>query len=461
MERMLKQNNESANLQNAVQAKFTSKSRENEFENNIVNSPVMVAQREKLQNLFGGAIQRQGAEEEPLQGKFGAVQRIEDEEPLQGKFDTAQRVEEEEPLQGKFGAAQRIEEEEPLQGKFEAVQRVEEEEPLQGKSNIIQTKHELGEEEFLPGKFGGAQRVEDEEPLQAKFDAVQRIEEEEPLQGKLALGQLKTVSKDNLLRQNESVGAAPVQRVVYPTMAAMWGAVHPAYALANIANDSTLNSLYHDAEAQLPNVDFQQVGGMAPQIASTPLAAQPYRIDWDTAANLGHDNHFFAGEIIHELAHAASSQQYTRNGANQGDLIWVNMNLPAPVGVVNPLTGLAPNQLLAAQNQRQTLINNWNDLDAEALVDSNAGTLTAGQYAHISGRIQYAGATSDLHNETVLGDIMYYLLANNLENCRTYKFAKRMLKEANDRRQNGFWSNQGTNVRRVDRQAWWFQFWKW
>lgn len=83
-------------------------------------SPAMIAQRKKMQNLFGGAAQLKGVEDEPLQGKFDAIQRVEEEEPLQGKFETVQRVEEEEPLQGKFDPVQRVEEEEPIQHKLAA-----------------------------------------------------------------------------------------------------------------------------------------------------------------------------------------------------------------------------------------------------------------------------------------------------------------------------------------------------
>jgi hypothetical protein len=117
----MKQDSESA--KQTAQAKFTSKSRENEQASSIDDSPAMVAQRKKLNSLFGGAIQRV-EEEEPLQGKFETTQRVEEEEPLQGKFEAAQRVEEEEPLQGKFEAIQRVEEEEPLQGKFDAASSV-------------------------------------------------------------------------------------------------------------------------------------------------------------------------------------------------------------------------------------------------------------------------------------------------------------------------------------------------
>ncbi len=80
------------------------------------------AQRQRMAAAFGPAVaQKAGEEEEPLQGRFEAVQRVEEEEPLQGRFDTAQRMEEEEPLQGRFEAVQRVEEEEPLQGRFAAV----------------------------------------------------------------------------------------------------------------------------------------------------------------------------------------------------------------------------------------------------------------------------------------------------------------------------------------------------
>ncbi|MCK9200420.1 MAG: DUF4157 domain-containing protein [Gallionella sp.] len=153
MQRVQKQGSESENAQRTAQAKFTSWSRENEQTNVIDGSPAMIAQRKKLNSLFGGAIQRQGAEEEMLQGKFDTAQRVEEEEPLQGKFETAQRVEEEEPLQGKFETAQRVEEEDLLQGKFETAQRVEEEEPLQGKFEAVQRAEE---EELLQGKFEAA-----------------------------------------------------------------------------------------------------------------------------------------------------------------------------------------------------------------------------------------------------------------------------------------------------------------
>jgi hypothetical protein len=127
MERLARQKGESANSTRVAQGRFTSNSRENE----LANSPMMTAQRQKLQSLFGSAAQFKGPEEEPLQGKHPAGE----EEFLPGKFGAQQhKSAEEESLQGKFDTVQRAEEEEkPLQGKVSTVQRVEEEEPLQKK----------------------------------------------------------------------------------------------------------------------------------------------------------------------------------------------------------------------------------------------------------------------------------------------------------------------------------------
>ena len=111
MERIAKESGgrEAANSRRIAQGKFPDAA--SDAASRVDGSPMMIAQRKKLEGLFGGAVQLQGAEEEPLQGKFETAQRVEEEEPLQGKFETAQRVEEEEPLQGRFPAAAQLKEE--------------------------------------------------------------------------------------------------------------------------------------------------------------------------------------------------------------------------------------------------------------------------------------------------------------------------------------------------------------
>jgi hypothetical protein len=91
------------------------------------SSSSSVSETVGLRNAFSfpavPALQRQGVEEE-LQMKKIPAQLMEEEEPIQGKFGTLQKVEqEEEPIQGKFNTIQKVEEEEPIQGKFDSKQK--------------------------------------------------------------------------------------------------------------------------------------------------------------------------------------------------------------------------------------------------------------------------------------------------------------------------------------------------
>ena len=249
-----------------------------------------------------------------------------------------------------------------------------------------------------------------------------------------------------------------VQRVVYANMNAMWAAVHPGYNLANIQQNAALAELYDDAAAQLPNCDFQQVAGASPAAGVAPAGApQPFYIRWDTPA-AGTDPDYFAGAIIHELAHAAVSQQYARHGVNQGEDVWANVHLP-PAGAAAPGAGgagaPAQHQLDAMERQSATIIANWGDL---RLVAAGDPALPHAALAHVQGRIDRGETQPLVHNDTVIGDILYYLLAKNLQHSSTYRFAVRMLGEANNRRRN---PAQGVEARRVDRQARWYELWKW
>jgi hypothetical protein len=430
------------------------------------HSPRMVAQRAQLAAAFGtGAptAQRQGQDEEPLQGRS---------DPSAGT--AAQAA----PAENRTGLPN------PLKAGVESLSGMSldhvkvhygSDKPAQLSALAYAQGSDIhlgpGQEQHLPHEawhvvqqaqgrvkptlqMAGGVDVNDDAGLEAEADTMgQKALATRPLTDPVPVAQR--------VAHAATAATSTVQRVVYPNMGAMWAVVHPGYALANIDADGVLAALYNDAAAQLPNCDFVQVPGTSPQASSTPLAAQPFRIDWDTAAALGLDNDYFASAIIHELAHAATSQQYRRNGVNHQQFIWANMNLPAAVGAVNPVTGMAPNQLASYQAQMQTIDRNWMDLEAEAQADLNSGALNAPQHGHIDGRIQYALATGFVHNDTVLGDMMYYLMAKNLADTRTYAFARRMLKEANDRRSNGFWSNADTEARTVDSRAWWFQFWKW
>jgi hypothetical protein len=305
-----------------------------------------------------------------------------------------------------------------------------------------------------------ARRVED--PVAAPPSAAAQILRLQSAVGNRALARRLGELGDARRSTQPRSRARSLQRVVYPDMATMWTAVGSNFDDEFVA-DSVLRELYLDASDQLQNCDFVQVPGTAPQIGpqAVPPAAVPYRVDWDTAANLGLDPDYFDAAIIHELAHASAAEMYDRHGANQAELQWANMSLPAAVGAVNPVTGLAQNQLLSMQAQIRTISANWTDLEAEALADNADNTFTAPQYAHVDGRIQYALSTAYVHNDTVLGDLMYWLRAKDLDGSRTYAFARRMLNEANDRRREGLWAAPGEEVRRVDSQARWWQILTW
>ncbi|MEL6424851.1 MAG: DUF4157 domain-containing protein [Pseudomonadota bacterium] len=79
----------------------------------LADGSARVTQLRALQRVAdgrtGAPIQRAAMDEEPMQGKFDPVQRMDEEEPMQGKFDPVQRMDEEEPMQGKFAPVQRAE----------------------------------------------------------------------------------------------------------------------------------------------------------------------------------------------------------------------------------------------------------------------------------------------------------------------------------------------------------------
>lgn len=84
MERVPKEKRNSATR--VAQGKNVLNQSQGDISSRINNSPQMIAQRMRLRSMFGGAIQLQGPEDEMLQGKLEAAQRVKEEEPLQGKF---------------------------------------------------------------------------------------------------------------------------------------------------------------------------------------------------------------------------------------------------------------------------------------------------------------------------------------------------------------------------------------
>ncbi|MBE8992775.1 hypothetical protein IQ275_37910 [Nostoc sp. LEGE 12450] len=103
---------------------------------------------------------------------------------------------------------------------------------------------------------------------------------------------------------------------------------------------------------------------------------------------------------------------------------------------------MADNQMndpvLGAAVQQQTMHHNWENLRAEGNLENANGVLTdeqANVLTAIGGRIDYAQTISPMaHYDTVLVDILYYLVAEGLTGTRTYRYASRMMAESNGRR---------------------------
>lgn len=279
----------------------------------------------------------------------------------------------------------------------------------------------------------------------------------------------ETQGSERVQRQaaNRNTQRGVIQRVVYPNMNAALGAVLAAHPLAPPVPgmggfDATLRALFTDAENQLPLTDFILNGGVGNAAAAdgnpafNPLLPRgpgnpPFRLQYrPTHASAVADPNYLISAILHELIHVSTEENY--GGAPHG-YHWLNVQLPP--GLATPA---AVGAEVAAQENR--LVQNLNDAIAVAAGDATLAGFP-GLQAHIINRLtNYSLLNPDVHYDTVLADLMAYMQLNGATNGPTFKFIRRMVKESTDRRLNAPW--WGTKrTRRVDRNAWWFQFWKW
>ncbi len=262
--------------------------------------------------------------------------------------------------------------------------------------------------------------------------------------------QNEAAGRANLVVSRASAGAGVVQRVIYHNMNALFQAAVGAHNAPNIGQfDASLRSLIADAERQLPVVDVQAVPNLnrTAEAEPNPAPPPPYRLRYDPNEP---NREWLLSSILHELTHVSAARNYDRRGAlpNQLAGTWAtNLNLPA----------LSAEQDL--QIQIAVLRQNLDDLDEIARTDT---TLPNQVRDHIRDqRYPYASVLAWFEYDSVLSDIMMYMQLNNVPtNSPTFKFVRRLVKEAQDRRlKRPLWSIK--RARRVDRNAWWFQFWKW
>jgi hypothetical protein len=112
-------------------------------------------------------------------------------------------------------------------------------------------------------------------------------------------------------------------------------------------------------------------------------------------------------------------------------------------------------------NQVQTLQDNITD--ALHVVDNDPG-LTRAQINHLSqghmARLPYGGFLARREYDAVVADSLLYLQQQGRTNTASFRFLRRLANEASNRRLVAAWRGIKT-ARRVDRNASWFQFWKW
>ncbi|MEO5645299.1 MAG: hypothetical protein ABIQ40_18555 [Bacteroidia bacterium] len=257
---------------------------------------------------------------------------------------------------------------------------------------------------------------------------------------------------ENLSIGNEGV----IQKATYDDMDTMWQTEFQNETWL-VTDDKDLLANYNEAKAQLPYVDFLNTPGADPHVDPNVVREDGrITIRFDRTNPNNWDPDFFVAAIIHELIHIANLRKYEKNSdPDETGLAFANFHLPEPESLVKK-DGLAPNQVESIRSQLKILGQNWEDLYTTAENDNKKGLFTELIFKHLKDRIQYGGGKAIEETDTVLFDISFYLAIKELTTTDTFKFVKRLLREATDRR-----NTPGKKVSRVDAQAYWIQFWKW
>ncbi len=258
--------------------------------------------------------------------------------------------------------------------------------------------------------------------------------------------------KENISIGNERI----IQKATYDDIDTMWETEFKNETWLE-TDDVDLWANYDEATEQLPYVDFLNTPGVDPHVDPNVVREDGRSTIRFDRTNPNHwDPDFYVAAIIHELIHIANLRKYEKNADSaETGLAFANFHLPEPEGEARE-NGLAPNQVESIKTQLRVLGQNWEDLYTTANNDNIKGLFTEPIFKHLKDRIQYGGGKAIEETDTVLFDISFYLAKKELTNTDTYKFVKRLLREATNRR-----NTPGQKVRRVDAQAYWIQFWKW
>lgn len=281
--------------------------------------------------------------------------------------------------------------------------------------------------------------LNDDQDLEREADVMGARAQEHGLVQRALAGQ------GDVARASAPPAHGTVQRVVYANAPAMWAAVAPTVPVATImgiiGRNAELQTLYQDILLHLGTMDFVVRAASDPKASVQQNPGGTYDIYYDIPAN--QTGHFaveedFVGAMIHEMAHVASSQLYDTQ-VPQGETYHIaNMHLP----VLNPAGGfiggniVGDNQItaagLGARDQTLTMDANWTVLEGILWPSRDFSTH---EKAHLQTRLDYArGVAPHAHYDTVLVDLLYYLLHHNMHESHFYLQATEMLREANVRR---------------------------
>jgi hypothetical protein len=251
-----------------------------------------------------------------------------------------------------------------------------------------------------------------------------------------------------------------IQRATYNTLRDVWTNEFPLFADMEAYRNDDILSDYLEAQEVLPYVDFMNVPGSDPLVDPNVHREDGRKtVKFDRTNPKNWDPHFFIATIIHELIHVSNALKYQKNlVGNHSDSQYLNLHLPEAVGEVVD-EGLTQNQLNSVGKQVATLNANWTDLIdicEEEYREIDQDDDEKPFMKHVRERIIYGGGASLKETDTVLFDTHFYMVQKDLEHTATFSFVRRMLREARDRR-----NTPGTLARRVEKDAYLFQFWKW
>lgn len=299
----------------------------------------------------------------------------------------------------------------------------------------------------------------------------------------------RQAARGEAIQMRQGPSSEVVQMVQYPNISAMWRGLCKGVDAAKmiktaIKRDPVLNELYQDAVQQVPKCDFRLQGSLkAPYITLNRNATLPYiyiifHQNWPNDLN---KQYIFISAIIHELTHAAARERYHRNIPDRihdihnpsnevKHVAWLNMNLPpnptgapAPVSIstlaatsVVNLPDISAAQWTSMQNQKNDLKANVQHLHAVVHNDTQLQRRYPNIHHRLIDRLNYMERRPLDHYDAVLGDMMFYLQFNGLQNTPSYGMMQRMLREANDRRHQRRWFGNNETPYNFSTASSWF-----